>query len=211
MKALARALLSTAISAAIHPPMEFPTTVTSGSSSASIRAAYSSARPRTEFSQSGLAVPANPGCVGVITRAGWAASMSAKALIVSGPPPPCRRRNGGPSPRSATVTSTLPRFATGTSYLPVIVLISRFYISTFRYASLDVGYPDAVPTSLQDLGRAVKQLQYRHHRGMDSRLRAAGTSLPQWDALRAISRRPSSSAHALAEMTFQTDQSFGAL
>ena len=46
---------------------------------------------------------------------------------------------------------------------------------------------------------------------MDSRLRAAGTSLPQWDALRAISRRPNSSAHALAEMTFQTDQSFGAL
>jgi DNA-binding MarR family transcriptional regulator len=46
---------------------------------------------------------------------------------------------------------------------------------------------------------------------MDSRLREAGTSLPQWDALRAISRRPNSSAHALAEMTFQTDQSFGAL
>jgi DNA-binding MarR family transcriptional regulator len=74
-----------------------------------------------------------------------------------------------------------------------------------------LGYLDVVPTSLQDLGRAVKQLQYRHHRAMDSRLREAGTSLPQWDALRAISRRPNSSAHALAEMTFQTDQSFGAL
>ncbi len=72
-------------------------------------------------------------------------------------------------------------------------------------------YPYAVPATLQDLGRAVKQLQYRHHRGMDSRLREAGTSLPQWDALRAISRRPNSSAHGLAEMTFQTDQSFGAL
>jgi len=46
---------------------------------------------------------------------------------------------------------------------------------------------------------------------MDRRLRAVGTSLPQWDALRAVSRRPNSSAHALAEMTFQTDQSFGAL
>ncbi len=68
-----------------------------------------------------------------------------------------------------------------------------------------------MPVAAQDLGRAVKQLQYRHHRGMDSRLREAGTSLPQWDALRAISKRPSSSAHALAEMTFQTDQSFGAL
>jgi len=64
---------------------------------------------------------------------------------------------------------------------------------------------------LQDLGRAVKQLQYRHHRALDRRLRSAGTSLPQWDALRAISRRPNSSAHALAEMTFQSDQSFGAL
>lgn len=65
--------------------------------------------------------------------------------------------------------------------------------------------------SLEDLGRAVKQLQYRHHRGMDQRLRQAGTSLAQWDALRAVSRRPNSSAHALAELTFQTDQSFGAL
>lgn len=65
--------------------------------------------------------------------------------------------------------------------------------------------------SLEDLGRAVKQLQYRHQRGMDQRLRQAGTSLAQWDALRAISRRPNSSAHVLAELTFQTDQSFGAL
>lgn len=68
-----------------------------------------------------------------------------------------------------------------------------------------------MPVALQDLGRAVKQLQYRHHRGMDRRLRAAGTSLAQWDALRAIAARPNSSAHALAELTFQTDQSFGAL
>ena len=65
--------------------------------------------------------------------------------------------------------------------------------------------------ALQDLGRAVKQLQYRHHRGMDRKLREVGTSLAQWDGLRAISRRPNSSAHALAEMTFQTDQSFGTL
>ena len=68
-----------------------------------------------------------------------------------------------------------------------------------------------MPIALQDLGRAVKQLQYRHHRGMDSKLREVGTSLAQWDALRAIANRPNSSAHALAEMTFQTDQSFGAL
>jgi DNA-binding MarR family transcriptional regulator len=72
-------------------------------------------------------------------------------------------------------------------------------------------YVAGVPIALRDLGRVVKQLQYRHHREMDRRLRAAGTSLPQWDALRAISTRPNSSAHALAEMTFQSDQSFGAL
>jgi DNA-binding MarR family transcriptional regulator len=68
-----------------------------------------------------------------------------------------------------------------------------------------------MPIALRDLGRVVKQVQYRHHREMDGRLRAVGASLPQWDALRAISARPSSSAHALAEMTFQSDQSFGAL
>lgn len=68
-----------------------------------------------------------------------------------------------------------------------------------------------MPVAVQDLGRLVKQLQYRHHRGMDTRLRAVGTSLAQWDALRAISRRPNSSAHALAQLTFQSDQSFGAL
>jgi DNA-binding MarR family transcriptional regulator len=72
-------------------------------------------------------------------------------------------------------------------------------------------YLAGVPIALRDLGRVVKQLQYRHHREMDRRLRAVGTSLPQWDALRAISARPNSSAHALAEMTFQSDQSFGAL
>jgi DNA-binding MarR family transcriptional regulator len=72
-------------------------------------------------------------------------------------------------------------------------------------------YLEVVPVALRDLGRAVKQLQYRHHRGMDSRLRGVDTSLPQWDALRAIAARPNSSAHALAEMTFQTDQAFGAL
>lgn len=68
-----------------------------------------------------------------------------------------------------------------------------------------------MPVAHQDLGRAVKQLQYRHHREIDTRLREAGLSLAQWDALRAISKRSNSSAHALAEATFQTDQSFGAL
>jgi DNA-binding MarR family transcriptional regulator len=66
-------------------------------------------------------------------------------------------------------------------------------------------------TSLEGLGRAVKQLQHRHHRRLDSRLLEIGSSLAQWDALRAIHRNPGVSSHALAEYTFQTDQSFGAM
>lgn len=61
------------------------------------------------------------------------------------------------------------------------------------------------------LGRAVKEAQYRHHRALEQHLAAAGTTLAQWDALRAIERNPGASAHALAEATFQSDQSFGTL
>jgi DNA-binding MarR family transcriptional regulator len=61
------------------------------------------------------------------------------------------------------------------------------------------------------LGRAVKQVQYRHHRALDAKLAAAGTTLAQWDALRAIGRAPGASAHTLAVETFQSDQSFGTL
>jgi DNA-binding MarR family transcriptional regulator len=68
-----------------------------------------------------------------------------------------------------------------------------------------------VAFQLQRLGRAVKQLQYRHHRALDRRLRNVGTTLAQWDVLRAVAWFPDSSAHALAEATFQTDQSFGAM
>ena len=38
-----------------------------------------------------------------------------------------------------------------------------------------------------------------------------GTTLTQWDALRAIERQPGASAHSLAVATFQTDQAFGTL
>ncbi len=38
-----------------------------------------------------------------------------------------------------------------------------------------------------------------------------GTTLAQWDALRAINRVPGSSAHELALETFQSDQAFGTL
>lgn len=65
--------------------------------------------------------------------------------------------------------------------------------------------------SLQALGRAVKAAQYRHHRALDRALATVGTSLPQWDALRAIARHPGSSAHWLAGETFQSDQAFGTL
>ena len=65
--------------------------------------------------------------------------------------------------------------------------------------------------SVEILGRAIKQAQYRHQRALDSRLREAGTTLAQWDALRAIDRNPGASAHDLASETFQGDQSFGTL
>jgi DNA-binding MarR family transcriptional regulator len=62
-----------------------------------------------------------------------------------------------------------------------------------------------------DLGRAIKQLQHLNHRRLESRLREIDTTLAQWDALRAIDNNPGASAHALAELTYQTDQSFGTL
>ncbi|MFG2981757.1 MarR family winged helix-turn-helix transcriptional regulator [Streptomyces sp. NPDC048258] len=68
-----------------------------------------------------------------------------------------------------------------------------------------------MPDELQVLGRAVKQAQYQQHRALDSRLAAAGTTLAQWDALRAISRTPGAPARALAAATFQSEQAFGTL
>ncbi|MBF4996996.1 winged helix-turn-helix transcriptional regulator [Nocardia sp. BSTN01] len=68
-----------------------------------------------------------------------------------------------------------------------------------------------MPIDPQTLGRAVKQAQYRHHRALDTQLAAIGTSLAQWDALRAIARSPGASARVLAEETFQTQQAFGTL
>ncbi|GAA2780739.1 MarR family transcriptional regulator [Kitasatospora paracochleata] len=63
----------------------------------------------------------------------------------------------------------------------------------------------------QALGRAIKQAQYRQHRALDTALATVGTTLAQWDALRAISRSPGASARTLAAATFQTEQSFGTL
>src|ERR1700751_6312093 len=69
----------------------------------------------------------------------------------------------------------------------------------------------AMPADLQPLGHAIKRAQSRHHRMVDAALIEIGTTLAQWDALRAIAGNPESSSHKLAGLTFQTDQSFGAL
>lgn len=68
-----------------------------------------------------------------------------------------------------------------------------------------------MPLDLHALGRAIKQAQYRQHRTLERQLATVGTTLAQWDALRAIDRQPGASAHALAEATFQSDQAFGTL
>lgn len=65
--------------------------------------------------------------------------------------------------------------------------------------------------SLQDVGLAVKRLQWRHHREANTRLGGIGLSLPQWDVLRHLHASPDASLHRLAVLTFQTDQSMGAL
>ena len=64
---------------------------------------------------------------------------------------------------------------------------------------------------VQELGRTVKRLQSRNHRRLDAGLMEIGTTLAQWDALRTINDHPGASAHVLAEQSFQTDQSFGAV
>ncbi|MGW5047832.1 MarR family winged helix-turn-helix transcriptional regulator [Streptomyces griseoluteus] len=62
-----------------------------------------------------------------------------------------------------------------------------------------------------DVGLAVKRLQHRHHRALNRALAPLGLSLVQWDALRHLHENPDASLHHLAVLTFQTDQSFGAL
>ena len=69
----------------------------------------------------------------------------------------------------------------------------------------------AMASDLQPLGHAIKRVQHKHHRTLDAALIEIGTTLAQWDALRAIARSPESSSHKLAGLTFQSDQSFGAL
>ena len=74
-----------------------------------------------------------------------------------------------------------------------------------------VGTIGAVGIPLQDVGLAVKRLQWRHHREANHRLSPLGLSLVQWDVLRHLAAQPEASLHDLAVLTFQTDQSMGAL
>lgn len=66
-------------------------------------------------------------------------------------------------------------------------------------------------TDLGYLGLSIKRIQARHHRALDERLAPLGVSLAQWDALRHLYENPGASLHDLAVLTFQTDQSCGAL
>jgi DNA-binding MarR family transcriptional regulator len=68
-----------------------------------------------------------------------------------------------------------------------------------------------VTRSRQDTGLAVKRLQMKHHRALTAALAELDISLVQWDALRHLHQNPGASLHDLAQLTFQTDQSFGAL
>lgn len=65
--------------------------------------------------------------------------------------------------------------------------------------------------SLQPLAQSLKRAQWRDHRALDSALHGVGTTLVQWDALRAIDARPGASGHELAEATFMSDQAFATL
>ncbi|MFI5952553.1 MarR family winged helix-turn-helix transcriptional regulator [Cryptosporangium sp. NPDC051539] len=65
--------------------------------------------------------------------------------------------------------------------------------------------------SLAEVGLSVKRLQMHHHRSANAALAPLDISIVQWDALRHLSQNPDASLHDLAQLTFQTDQSFGTL
>lgn len=66
-------------------------------------------------------------------------------------------------------------------------------------------------SELEELARAIKIAQWRHHRALENRMRRLGSTLAQWDTLRAIDTFPGASGHDLAIATFQSDQALGAL
>jgi len=65
--------------------------------------------------------------------------------------------------------------------------------------------------SAGDVGLSIKRVQHRHHRALTAVLADLEVSLAQWDTLRHLHRHPEASLHDLAQLTFQTDQSFGTL
>jgi DNA-binding MarR family transcriptional regulator len=68
-----------------------------------------------------------------------------------------------------------------------------------------------MPIPLQEIGHSVKRLQMRHHRAANDALAELGITIVQWDALRHLHQNREASLHDLAQLTFQTDQSFGTL
>jgi DNA-binding MarR family transcriptional regulator len=64
---------------------------------------------------------------------------------------------------------------------------------------------------LRETGLWVKRLQVQHHRAANDALEGLGLTIVQWDALRHLDANPGASLHGLAQLTFQTDQSMGAL
>ena len=63
----------------------------------------------------------------------------------------------------------------------------------------------------QETGLWIKRLQMQHHPAANEALERLGLTIVQWDALRHMQDNPGASLHDLAQLTFQTDQSFGAL
>jgi DNA-binding MarR family transcriptional regulator len=71
--------------------------------------------------------------------------------------------------------------------------------------------PSGIVLSTAPLALSVKRVQHRHHRALTAVLADLGVSLVQWDTLRHLHQHPEASLHDLAQLTFQTDQSFGTL
>ncbi|HEY2299018.1 MAG TPA: MarR family winged helix-turn-helix transcriptional regulator [Jatrophihabitans sp.] len=69
----------------------------------------------------------------------------------------------------------------------------------------------ATRSRAEALARTVKYVHWQHHRALDARLRAVGSTVVQWDVLCALESDPSASGHDLAMATFQSDQALGVL
>jgi DNA-binding MarR family transcriptional regulator len=74
-----------------------------------------------------------------------------------------------------------------------------------------LAYADGMARSVDEVALTVKRVQHRHHRALTAALADLGISLVQWDTLRHLHQQPDASLHDLAQLTFQTDQSFGTL